>query len=216
MLKNLVFFFCLTYIAADAIYASPADTTFRLIKDTASLNVRIRNYSKNLLTLQSDFVQMKYMSVLRDPSRSTGYFCFKNPGMVRWEYTDPFKYLVIINNNRLYMKDDKKNSSFDMSSGKAMVAMSSGLGKMLQGNIFDNKSDFSCSYYENDQAYKLALVPNIKTLKKYFSSITLYFDKKVFSVSRVVMFELNGDKTVIEFNDRKINEAVPDTKFSIK
>ena len=201
-------------ISASSLFAAVNDTTYKVLTDTATLNGHIRTYSKNLQTIESNFVQMKTMSVLRTPSKSVGYFCFKNPGMVRWEYTDPFKYLVVINNNRLYMTDDNKTKSFDMTSTKSFVVLTSNLGKLLQGSVFDNKSDFSCSYYENDNTYKLILTPKVKTLKAYFSNIVLYFDKKNFSVSRVVMLEIKGDKTEIIFNDRKINEGISDDKFT--
>jgi len=214
MIHKLTLLFCLIVISAGSLLASPADTTYKVLNDTATLNTRIRAYSKNLKTIECSFVQMKYMSVLTQPSKSNGYFCFKNPGMVRWEYDDPFKYLVIISNNRIYMKDDNKTKSYDMTSSKAFVVLTSNLGKLLQGSVFDNKSDFTCSYYENDASYKLVLIPKVKALKSFFSSINLFFDKKLFSVSRIVMNEIKGDKTIIDFTDRKINEGVADSKFT--
>jgi outer membrane lipoprotein-sorting protein len=90
------------------------------------------------------------------------------------------------------------------------------LGKLLQGDIFNNKADFACKYFENDANYKLVLIPEEKELKKIFSSIMLYFDKKLFSVSRVEMIEVSGDKTEIEFTGRKINQGVSDDKFNIR
>jgi outer membrane lipoprotein-sorting protein len=216
MTKKLIGIFFLTFITLTAVLASPSDTTYKALKDTSLLRSRITTYSKNLLTLESSFVQWKYMSVLTEPSKSNGYFCFKNPGKVRWEYIDPFKYLVVINNDRLYMKDDKKIKSFEMTSSKSFVALSSGLGKLLQGDIYDKKSEFACKYFENESSYKVVLLPLTKELKKVFKGIQLYFDKKLFSVSRVVMIELSGDKTEIEFTGRKINEGVDDAKFSIK
>jgi outer membrane lipoprotein carrier protein len=216
MTKKLACIIFVTFISIASVFAIPQDTTYKVLKDTAHLKSLVSNYSKNLLTLESNFVQMKYLSVLTEPSRSSGYFCFKSPGMVRWEYTEPFKYLVVINNDRLFLKDNNKIKSYEMNSSKAFVALSSGLGKLLQGDIFDNKTEFACKYFENEVNYKLILVPKKKELKKIFSSILLYFDKKQFSVSRVVMVELSGDKTEIEFTERKINEGMTDEKFNIR
>jgi outer membrane lipoprotein-sorting protein len=216
MIKKITCSLLLTFFSLTTLMATSSDTTYKVLKDTALLRSKISAYSKNLLTLESSFIQFKYLSVLTEPSRSNGHFCFKNPGMVRWEYTEPFKYLVIVNNDRLFMKDDNKTKSYEMTSSKAFVAMSSGLGKLLHGDIFENKTDFACKYYENEVNYKLVLVPKAKELKKIFSSILLFFDKKQFSVSKVVMIELSGDKTEIEFTDRKINEGIADDKFNIR
>ncbi len=216
MTKKLIGIFFLTFVSLTSLWASQPDTTYKALKDTALLRSRITTYSRNLFTLESSFVQWKYLSVLTEPSKSNGYFCFKNPGKVRWEYVDPFKYLVVINNDRLYLKDDNKTRSFEMTSSKSFVALSSGLGKLLQGDIYDMKSEFSCKYFENDMSYKVVMLPLTKELRKVFKGIQLYFDKKLFSVSRVVMIELSGDKTEIEFTSRRINEGVDDSKFSIK
>ena len=216
MSKKPLYFLCLILLAAIPALAATPDTTFKVLQDTASLNARIRAYSENLQTIESNFTQLKYMSVLTEPSKSTGYFCYKNPGRVRWEYLEPFTYLVVINNNRFEMKDGGKTTSYNMASTKAFVAMSAGFGELLKGNIFNKTSDFSCQYYENGLTYKLILVPNAKALKKYFNSIVLYFDKKLFSVSRVVMIEWKGDRTDIEFTGRKINEGLADDMFIIK
>jgi outer membrane lipoprotein-sorting protein len=167
MTKKLIGIFFLAIVSLPSVFASQPDTTYKVLKDTALLRSCITTYSKNLLTLESSFVQWKYMSVLTEPSKSTGYFCYKNPGNVRWEYTEPFKYLVVINNDRLYLKDDNKTRSFEMTSGKAFIAMSSGLGKLLQGDIFGNKTDFDCKYFENEENYKLFCCILIKNYFQY-------------------------------------------------
>lgn len=216
MTKKLIGLFLLNFVSLASLWASPPDTTYRALKDTAALRTRIIAYSNNLQTIESNFVQMKYMSVLTEPSQSTGYFCFKNPGKVRWEYMEPFKYLVVISNNRLYLKDENKTKSFEMTSSKSFVALSSGLGKLLQGDIYGTKGEFAFRYFENEQSYKIVLLPQTKELKKVFRSVHLYFDKKLFSVSGVVMIELSGDITKIEFTDRRINSGLDDAKFNIK
>ena len=195
--------------------AAPSDTIYRALKDTAGLKVLVNNYSKNLVTLESNFTQLKYLSVLTEPNISKGYFCFKS-GAIRWEYTVPFAYLIIINNNRLFVVDDKKSNSFDLSASKAFMALNASLGKIMQGNVLNDAKDFSCRYFENETTYKLILSPKDKDLKSFFNQIVIYFDKKLFSVSRVVMIELSGDQTDIEFLNRKINAPIPDEKFNVK
>ena len=86
----------------------------------------------------------------------------------------------------------------------------------MQGNVLDDKNDFACNYFENDLNYKLVLTPKSKELKGFFSRVILYFDKKQFSVSRVVLVEISGDKTDIEFTERKINLGIPDDKFLLQ
>ncbi|HOY31145.1 MAG TPA: outer membrane lipoprotein carrier protein LolA [Bacteroidales bacterium] len=189
------------------------DTTYRVMKDTALFNTLLKNYNAELSTIECDFVQLKYMSILKQPVESYGRFCYKNGMMIRWEYTEPFKYLIIINNGRMFVKDEEKINSFDLTASESFNKLNTMLGKIVNGRVLDDKNDFLCNYFENDLNYKLVLYPKSKDLNNFFREIVLYFGKELFSVARVQMKELSGDKTDILFNNRKINHEIPEDKF---
>lgn len=200
----------------NAFSVTPPDTAYKVLVDTIMLKTRIKNYSNNLQSIESNFTQKKYLSVLTEPSKSAGNFCFKEPSMVRWEYTEPFKYLLLIRDNRLYVLDNNKSKSYNTTSSKAFVALNSIMGNLLRGSVFENKADFFCKYYENTFNFKIVLVPRMNELKNYFNSIIIYFDKKLFSVSRLTLIEKKGDTTDLEFINRKINESISEEKFNIR
>lgn len=203
-------------LSSGAALAAVPDTSYKTMKDTAFFNNRLKTYNAGLHTIECDFVQQKYMSILTEPVVSNGKFCYKNGVMIRWEYTDPFKYVIIINNGRMSIKDDEKISSYDLTASESFNKLNTILGKILQGNVLNDKNDFTCSYYENDLNYKLVLTPGSKDIKAFFKNIILFFEKKMFSVSRVLMNEVSGDKTDILFNNRKINNEISDDKFILK
>ena len=57
--------------------------------------------SKNTLSIESDFVQEKNLQVLSEKIISKGHFTFKKENRLRWEYTSPSKYLIVINNQKI-------------------------------------------------------------------------------------------------------------------
>ena len=63
---------------------------------------------------------------------------------------------------------------------------------------------------------KVRTVWDEDTEEWYFSVIDVYFDKNNQGVERVVMRENNGDVTDIEFVNRKLNQTIPDSKFTTK
>ncbi|MDD4214917.1 MAG: outer membrane lipoprotein carrier protein LolA [Bacteroidales bacterium] len=199
-----------------ALHALPPDTTFRVLKDTSVLKRKISEYTASLQSLESNFVQHRYISVLTVPVESKGYFCYKNDAMIRWEYIEPFKYLMIINNETVYVSDEGKNTAFNMSGNTGFGRIANLFDKMFKGNVMDDKKDFSCGYFENDLYYKMVLNPKNKNIKNFFIEIHLYFEKSLFSVERIIMKEQSGDITDIIFHDRKLNGNVPDDKFIIK
>ncbi len=116
----------------------------------------------------------------------------------------------------MFIKDENRKNSYDLTASESFQKLNTILGNILQGDVLNDKNDFSCSYFENDLNYKLVLAPKSKDIKVFFKEIVLYFGKDLFSVSRVTLNEVSGDKTDIWFNDRKINIDIPDEKFIIK
>jgi outer membrane lipoprotein-sorting protein len=74
-----------------------AQTGFKPVKDTLSLKEKINRISKETASLESDFVQVKTLSMLSEKITSKGHFCFKKDNLLRWEYVSPYTYIIVIN-----------------------------------------------------------------------------------------------------------------------
>jgi outer membrane lipoprotein-sorting protein len=191
------------------------DTTYTEVKDTAALSKLLTDMSKTIQTLESDFIQEKYLSVLTESITTKGHFCFKQKNLIRWEYTTPFTYIVVIREGKMTIKDEAKVTNFDMSSNKSLFMLNQRMSDIIQGNIIKNKKEFDISYFENSSFYYINLVPKTKGMKDYFNGIDIYFDKKDLTVSKIKMIELSGDYSIISFISKKKNTIIPDEKFSV-
>ena len=85
----------------------------------------------------------------------------------------------------------------------------------VQGNVLDHKQ-FKITYFENENYFLVELQPKEKEMKTYLKRIDMYFDKKDYTVSKLIMTELSDDYTLIEFNSKKINEVISDAQFILK
>ena len=56
--------------------------------------------------------------MLSDKIISKGKFWFKKENKVRMEYMQPFQYLMILNNNNIYIKDGQKENKISTGSNK--------------------------------------------------------------------------------------------------
>src|SRR5450755_3922296 len=74
--------------------------------------------SQKIQSIKSDFTQEKNLSMLSEKIISKGKFWFKKNNMVRMEYNNPFQYLVIINKNNVFIKDDQKENKISTGSNK--------------------------------------------------------------------------------------------------
>lgn len=189
--------------------------SYKLVKDTANLKARIEMMSKATNSIESDFTQEKNLSVLSEKIISKGHFVFKKDNMLRWEYQSPSKYLIVINKDKIMIKDEKKTSKYDMNSNKVFKEINDIMVSCVQGTIFKSNK-FKTSYHESDKYYKLELIPQVKNMKETFKKINLYFDKTVTSVVKLEMIETNEDATLLDFSNKKLNAPVAEAIFTVK
>ena len=188
---------------------------FKSVKDTSALRAKIEQMSKTVNSIASDFTQEKNLSMLSEKINSKGHFIFKKENLLRWEYQTPYKYLIVINKDKIWIKDDKKTSKYDMNSHKVFKEINDIMISCVQGNIFKS-GKFKVNYFENEKYYKLELIPLQKNMKESLKKINMYFDKNVTSVSKLYMIEPNDDYKTLEFVNKKLNDPVADNIFTAK
>lgn len=188
---------------------------FKPVKDTLTLKQKIESMSKATNSIEADFVQEKNLSMLSEKIISKGHFVFKKENLLRWEYQTPSKYLIIINKDKVVIKDEKKTSKYDMNSNKVFKEINDIMLSCVQGTIFKSNK-FKTAYFENEKGYKLELIPQVKNMKDTFKKINLYFDKSVTSVTKMEMIENNDDLTSLDFINKKLNAPVVETIFIVK
>jgi len=188
---------------------------FKPVKDTSGLKSNIEAMSKKTQSIESDFTQIKNLSLLSEKITSKGSFKFRKENSLRWEYQIPSKYLIVIHKDKIFIKDDKKTSKYDMNSNKVFKEINDIMLSCVQGTIFKS-TKFKTNYLENDKFYLLELIPRDKNMKSTFKKINLYFDKSVTSVAKMEMIETNDDFTSIDFHNKKLNEKISDSAFLVK
>ena len=166
-------------------------------------------------SIKADFVQDKNLSMLSEKITSKGNFWFKKDSRVRMEYTTPFKYLMILNKDKAYVKDGTKESKVSTKSNKMFQQINKIMIDCMQGTTLDN-TDFTTRVFENKTNALVELTPLSKGMKEMFKSINVVVDKKDFSVLSIQMQELSGDNTIMRFTNKELNAAIPDTLFDIK
>ena len=191
-----------------------SQSEFTLIKNPNEFKLKLKEATKSTNSVESDFTQNKNLSMLAKPINSKGKFWYKKEKKVRWEYTTPYLYLVIINDTKLFIKDKNNKEQYDTQSNKMFQQLNDFLIGCINGEILNNTKDFELNFKENETLYFVTLIPKAQQMKKMISEIHIYFDKKDLSVSKLKMVEQGGDYTVIEFFNKKLNVSISDEKFN--
>ena len=162
----------------------------------------------SMQSIQCRFVQSKTMAMLAEPSLSKGTMCFVAPDRLRWEYTEPYPFALVVTGDRIVKVTDGKEEEMSGKSGRmyqgiASVIMDSASGKKL----FDTSS-FVVALYDEDSYWKAEMKPKRRDMKRMFSLLVFHFDKETKVISHVEFVETGGDVTSIRFEDIKVNEEV--------
>lgn len=206
----LVLFFLLPVIFSHA-----QKTNFTKLKDEAQFKNNFALYSQKTETVESDFVQTKNMSVLKDKLVSKGKFFFKKNNKVRIEYTSPYQYLMIINGNQMKVQDEKKSTNYNAHSNKILQSVNNIMLDCMQGNVYKNK-DFEVNAMESAESFLLNLTPITTTMKKMFKNIEVFLDKNNYTVLKLNLIENGGDNTLMTFSNATLNKPISDVLFSTK
>lgn len=188
---------------------------YKPMKDTASFKKSMAEVAKKTRTLKSDFVQEKNLSVLSEKIISKGKFYFKKDNLLRWEYIEPFQYLIVLNGESVLIKDGQKVSKYDVQSNKLFKEINDMMVGMIQGKILSNKM-FDIAFLENDKYFIIKSQPLQKNKKEFLQDIFLFFDKKDLGVEKINITEPSGDYTEIIFTNRQTNTEIPDAEFIVK
>lgn len=199
-----------------ACYASMAQYAgYAPITDLPKFKVEFSAATQKIVSIKSDFVQEKNLSMLSEKIVSKGKFWFKRESRVRMEYSHPFTYLMILNKDKVFIKDGQKENKVSTKSNKMFQQINRIMIDCMQGTALNNR-DFSTRIFESKNANLVELTPLTKELKELLKAIVIIVDKKDFSVISIDMLEVSGDNTLLKFSNKEMNGTISDALFTIK
>ena len=207
--------FLLSVLLCNVLFTKAQYPGYSTIADSIKFKEQFAAASQKTQTIKSDFVQEKNLSMLSEKITSKGKFWFKKESQVRMEYNTPFQYLMIINKDKVYVKDGQKENKISSRSNKLFQQINRIMVDCMQGTALNNP-DFKTKLFESKTAYLVELSPVSKGLKDMFKVITVYIDKNNYAVNSLEMHEPSGDNTIIRFTNKELNASLPDALFDIK
>lgn len=189
-------------------------------KNTVKWQKVVSDNAAKIVSIKSSFKQIKDLSFLSQKVFSSGKFFFqKNEkgNRLKWEYTTPFVYTIVIDAKKVTMKDGKKISSFDMSSSRVFEEINEIMIKSLNGTILSDNKNFTFDIKEVGRELVIGMTPVKGTsLSEYFKNIKMIMDKSDFTVSLLTMTELTGDSTELVFTEKALNGKIDEKEFVVE
>ena len=182
--------------------------------ETQKVVAELTDAAASMQTLQCRFVQEKTSTMLAEPTVAKGTMHYAAPDKMRWEYTEPYAFALVVNGERIVKVTDGKAETLEgnssrMYQGIVGIIMGSASGKKL----FDT-TVFDVVLYDESTCWRAEMTPKRRDMKRMFSQLVFRFDKKAKSISRVEFKEAGGDVTSIRFEDIKLNEVIGEKVFA--
>ncbi len=206
---KIKFLFLITCFSFFSIVAQEQKMTTSEVKQFKGT---ISTATQNIKSIVTDFTQFKHMEFLSNDIETSGKMYFKAPNMLNWQYTKPYSYSIVFKNNKVYINDQGKKSSFD-ANNKMFEKINKLIVGSVSGDMFD-ETEFTIEYFKEKDTKIVKLTPKTTTLKKYIKQVHLYFLKNEATVSKVKLIENSNDYTLIVFKNKQINAKVTDSMFA--
>ena len=208
-MRKVFFIFLLAGLSA------AAAAQYKPVANVTAVKSRFAAAAQKINSISSDFTQIKSLSMLAEKITSKGKFYFRKNNLVRMEYTSPYQYLLIINGNKVSIKDGQKTNKMTAGSSKLFQQVNHLMMDCIRGTVFDNP-DFSVKLLENNNSYMADMEPVTQEMKTLFKKVKVVMGKNDFVVNEVQMIDARGDNTTIHYSNQQINTGLPDALFTIR
>ncbi|MFM9987453.1 LolA family protein [Flavobacterium sp.] len=181
--------------------------------EIVSFKKTVKEVATKIKSLSTDFVQYKHLDFLSKDIETSGKMAFKEPNMLQWQYKKPYSYSIVFKNGKIFIDDEGKKSSMDVSSSKIFGKINKLIVGSVSGDMFDDK-EFVISYFKNKTNNITKFIPKDAALKKYIKQIELTFDKDDATVIQVKLLESSEDYTRIVLKNKILNAKIDSSIFN--
>ncbi len=157
--------------------------------------------TKKVDRLSCTFVQTKESSMLEGRTVSSGVMYYVYPDKVRWEYTEPFSGIFIMDGNGAAFGTEGKMQKVDLARNRLFRSISNVMSVGLSGSPLVPDGNYQVQVNDCGDFMEALLVPVNKSMAKVMKRVVLYVRKSDLMVVGIVMEEPSGDITRIALDN---------------
>lgn len=184
-------------------------------EELAQLLERTEKEFGKIQSLFTDFIQEKHLEIFARPAVARGRCIFQNPGKMRFEITEPFQSVLIVNDKAVakYERVEGKWQKLQSSQQQLVLLIIDHITLWLQGRL-RGKEEIYAIAAEKGETTKVILTPRNEGFRKHLAAIELVMNRDETGLRQIILREPGQDYTVITFiNDRR-NLAIPPEVFN--
>ena len=204
MKRSLLYLIGLILIVSDPLAHSKESAP-----PTPSIVKKIQDRYQATQSLEADFTQVNHYEGFSSTFTSKGRLYLKRPGKLRWDYIEPIKQQVFVNENKVwvYVPEHQQvvlSPLAQENDSQLPIHLLSWAAQLEQEfDVYPDK--------ETETLATLTLIP--KEARGGPKKITLEIDSKTALIQKITLHETDGNTAAFTFTQTKINQALEDKWF---
>ena len=176
--------------------------------------VEIEEANAQYKTIEGMFVRTQINAAKGISVKSEGELYIADDAQMAQYYKAPSTDLLIINGHDFYMVRGKKKNKFNTEKNKTMLGLRNVLLYCVHGKpaVLATENGAEITAEKKEKGYEVVLTSAKKTPRGY-AKIVLTYDLKSKLLTRMQMDEYNGNSTLYEMSDMKVNTSIDTNVF---
>ncbi len=175
---------------------------------------RIEGNLSPIRTLWTEFLQEKHLEIFTRVVKAKGRCIFQSPDRVRFEFTEPFKSVLIVKDGKLakYEFVDGKWQKLAAGQQQIILMVIDHITSWLRGRFAEKRDVYDIAVEQSDHV-RIILSPKHEKFREHIKSIELLMTKGEKGLKQIIIREPGGDYTQITFINEKRNIDLPEAVF---
>lgn len=165
--------------------------------------------------LSSTFTQVTLIKDLDEKIASSGKVWFKKPGMMKWQYEEPWKDKIVSDGKKVWYFDSRENQVTEM---EIESAWADSLGSYTVISILedlDRLFDVRPGAGSADERGNVLLDLKQKN-QEQSKQVTIAVDPKTYMLREIIIGDIFGNTTVIKLGTSEVNLGIADSFFTFR
>ena len=184
-------------------------------QDAAAIVSSIQKKYASINDLNSKFTQETRIKDLEEKILSSGKVWFKKPGMMKWQYEEPWKDTIVSDGKKVWYFDSRENQVTETEIDSVWAGS---LGSYTVISILedlDRLFDVRPGAGSADERGNVLLDLKQKN-QEQSKQVTIAVDPKTYMLREIIIGDVFGNTTVIKLGAAEVNLGIPDSFFAFK
>jgi outer membrane lipoprotein-sorting protein len=220
MQKTALLLILFLFMPAINCYAetSGIKTHKNLAPDLYEVIHRLEEKTSGIITIQTEFIQEKELSVFNDKITLKGMLFLQKPELFAWHIRKPLYYSMVINGDILSQWDEntKKTQKISLSKNPAFQVAISQMKDWFSGKYTSMTENYNIIIIKKKPA-SLKFIPHKNTVAgDVINSVTVIFRKDERYIHQIHIDEKSGNSSLLTFINTQLNTPLGAAVWEVK